>query len=333
MAATKDYYAILGVEKTATEEEIRKAFKKLARKHHPDFNPGNKEAEKRFKELNEAHGALADPEKRKRYDEFGEVGLKEGFDPRKAREWAKWGGGGGGGAPGGGFPGGFEFNFGGPGGAGGGGGFEDILSAFGVGGAGRAGGGRRRRASAPPPPEKGGDIESALEVPLVDALRGSTAAIEMDRGQGRERIEVKIPAGVKDGQKIRLGGMGAPGAAGPGDLLVKIAVAPGKRLRRQEDDLVLEVPVSLGEAIRGAEITIPTPLSGEATVKVPAGTSSGQTLRLRGQGVKRKDGTAGDLLVRILIRLPKGAAEELKDLAEKAERLYAEPPRKDFTIE
>jgi DnaJ-class molecular chaperone len=324
MGMAKDFYGVLGVPKTATEEEIKKAYKKLARKYHPDMNPGNKEAERRFKELNEAHGVLSDAEKRRRYDEFGEAGLKEGFDPGRAREWAKWAQHGGFSRGAGAGPGGFEFHFGGPGG----GGLDDILSAFGMGGGGRRRGGRAA------PPARGEDVESELAVDLVDALRGSTAAIRMDRGEGPEQLEVKVPPGVKDGQRIRLAGMGAPGPGGPGDLYVKVRVAPGKRLSRREDDLVLDVPVSLSEAARGAEVTIPTPSGGEATVKVPPGTSSGQTLRLRGLGVRRKDGSAGDLLVRILIRLPKAGLSEIAEAAERAEKLSgAEPPRKDFRIE
>jgi curved DNA-binding protein len=327
MAATKDYYKILGVEKSASTEDIKKAFKKLARKYHPDFNPGNKEAERKFKEVNEANGVLSDPEKRKRYDEFGEAGLREGFDPNQARQWEQWAKHGGFARGGGGAPGGFEFHFGGPGGEGGGV-FEDLFSAFrgGMGGATEAG--RRRRA------RKGEDVEAEIEVDLLDAVRGATTALQLDRGHGPERVEVKIPAGVRDGQKIRLSALGGEGAGGAaaGDLYIRVKVRPHRFLSRRGDDLVLDVPVTIAEAIAGGSITIPTPHGEHATVKIPPGTSSGQTLRLRGLGVKRKGAEPGDLLVRILVKVPKRGEGDAQELAKKLDAFYDGDVRADLRL-
>ena len=317
----KDYYKVLGVEKSASAEDIKKAYKKLARKLHPDFNPGNKGAEAKFKEVNEANTVLSDPEKRKRYDEFGELGLRDGFDPNAARQQAEW-------ARHGGFtrgtgagPGGFEFHFGGPGG-GGEGVFEDLFSAFrggagGMGGAPGAGGPRRRA-------RKGEDAEAEIEVEFMTAIRGETTAIELDRGNGPERIEVKVPPGVKDGQKIRLSALGSEGSGGAsaGDLYIRVRVRPHRFLSRRDDDLILDMPVTIGEAVGGASITFPTPHGATATLKVPPGTSSGQTLRLRGLGVKRKNGEAGDLLVRVLVKIPKKGGAEAVEMAKKLDAFY-----------
>jgi len=228
-------------------------------------------------------------------------------------QWAKHGGfarGGPGG--GGGGPGGFEFHFGGPGGGGDGGGMEDILSAFGMGGA------RRKRA------RKGEDAEAEIEVDFLDTIRGATTGLQLDRGHGPEHVEVKIPPGVKEGQKIRLSALGQEGAggAGAGDLYIRVRVRPHRFLSRRDDDLILEVPVTIGEAVAGGSITIPTPHGEHATIKVPPGTSSGQTLRLRGQGVKRKGAEPGDLLVRMMVKAPKAGGAEAADLAKKLDKFY-----------
>lgn len=331
----KDYYEILGVSKSATTDEIKKAYKKLARKWHPDLNPANKaEAERRFKEISEAHSVLSDPEKRRRYDEFGAEGLAAGFDPGRARQWKEWAGRGG-------FtrregPEGFEFVFGGPGG------FEDILNAFRGAGAGEGAGadvfgdlfagarrgraGGRRRG-----PARGPDLEHEIEIDLLDSLRGATLPLELDRGQGRERIDVKVPAGVREGQRIRLAGLGglAPGGAA-GDLYIRAKVRPHPFLERRDDDLVMNVPLTVGEALAGATISIPLPLGGSVDLKVPPGTQSGQLLRVRGQGAPLRGGGRGDLLVRVLVKVPRDGGAAAIDAARALERFYERDPRADL---
>ncbi len=360
MAETKDYYATLGVSKGASAEEIRKAYRKLARQWHPDLNPKSRaEAERRFKEISEAHAVLSDAGKRKLYDEFGADGLREGFDPGRAREWKKWADQGGfAHAPGGGGgsfrfefgPGGFSFGgledlFGGAAGSRGGAGrggagdaedetgglggiFGDVLGR-GAGRRGRAGGGRGRGRA-------GADIEHEVEIPFLDALRGTTIALSIERGNGGERVEAKVPPGIRDGQKVRLAGLGQPGAGGApaGDLYLKVAVKPHPFLSRRGDDVLMEVPVTMGEAVAGATISIPTLEGGEATVRVPPRTSSGQTLRLRGLGAPRpkKDGGRGDLLVRIVVRVPKGGGDEAAKLAKELDRFYEGDPRAELRL-
>ncbi len=350
----RDYYEVLGVPKTASADEIKKAYKKLARKWHPDLNPNNKaEAERRFKEIAEAHSVLSDPEKRKRYDEFGFEGLAEGFDPGRARQWREW-------ASRGGFtragPGGFEFVFGGPGGAS----VEDIFEAFRAAGAGRAGGGtgagagaaedlfeglfgglagargagRRGRARAGAAAAQGQDLEHEVEVDFLDALRGTTLALQLDRGRGPERVEVKVPAGVKDGQRIRLAGLGAasPFGGAPGDLYLRVKVRPHSFLERRGDDLVMEVPITVGEAVAGATITVPLPGGGSVDLKVPPGTQSGQLLRVRGQGAPIAGDGRGDLLVRPMIKIPRDGGAAAAEAAARIDKLYQRDPRAELRL-
>jgi molecular chaperone DnaJ len=350
MANPKDLYAVLGVDKRTTADEIKKAYRKLARKCHPDLNPGDKHAEERFKEVSTAHDVLTDPAKRKLYDEFGHEGLQPGFDPARAREYRRWAESGHG----------FSFR---PGaGAGGFEGFE-----FGQ--------RRRRRAAAEEErsftdflhemfggaaeaaaPERGGDVEHEIGVDFMDALRGTEAAVSVRRpaagrdcaGGGRvgtrgctrcggggtveqrERLTVKLPAGVADGARVRVrgkGGVGRRGAA-PGDLYFRVKVRPHPLIQRQGNDLTIEVPITVGEAIRGASIGVPTP-AGRVSLKVPPGSQSGQRLRLRGRGVKdTKGGPAGDLYVRLMVQVPpNGAADRLKDAVDALEGAYGEDPR------
>lgn len=332
--AERDYYKILGVERTATQEEIKKAYKKLARKWHPDLNPGNKaEAEKRFKEIAEAHAVLSDEEKRKRYDEFGAAGVAEGFDPERARQWQQWSRQGG-------------FTFGGGGGAAG---FEDIFGAFtgrgagagGMGdifenlfagatrGRGRGGMGGGRRTAV----RRGEDIEREIEVGLLDSLRGATLALELDRGNGAERIEAKVPAGVREGQRIRLAGLGAPGNGGPpGDLYLKVRLVPHPFLERRGDDVVIDVPVTVAEAVAGAKIEIPRPEGGSVEIRVPPGSSSGRLLRLKGLGPPKKGGGRGDLLARILVKVPAAGGREAAEAAKALDRFYDGDPRGDLRL-
>jgi len=309
--ADKDYYDILGVKKSASEDEIKKAYRSLAKKHHPDKNKGNKEAESRFKELSEAYAVLSDKEKRSQYDRLG----REAFSP---------GGGQGGGNP---FGAGFDFSqftdqFGGARGGrrtttsggqrrGSSGGFTDIFSdLFGGGGGFQQG------------PERGQDLEAELTIDFRDAVLGAT----MDLVVGGNPIKVKIPEGVAEGQRIRLRGKGAPGSAGGpvGDLNVLVHVRSHPLFDRRGDDIHIELPVTVGEAIRGAEIDVPT-IHGPVRARIPTGTQGGQTFRLKKKGVKKKGDTYGDHYYRVLITVPKEVPDA--DAIEAIESAYPESPR------
>ncbi len=351
MAKAQDLYAALGVDRTASTEDIRKAYRKLARKLHPDVNPGNKQAEERFKEVTHANDVLGDPEKRKLYDEFGEEGLQSGFDPARAREFKRWQ-----------ESGGFRFGDGG-GGEGGfdfgsfrvrrgeGGGFSDILSEiFGQG----------ARATSPEP-EVGSDLEHEVEIDLLDALRGVTMPVTVRRpapcptchGTGRvgrkactacggtgvvekrEKLQVKIPAGVADGARVRVSGKGGSGRGGgaAGDLYFRVKVRPHPRIQREGKDLTLEVPVTVSEAMLGATITVPTP-QGSIKLKVPPGSQGGQRLRVPGRGAPDpKGGSPGDLYVRLMVQVPnKAEREHLRDALAALEKAYGENPRAELTL-
>lgn len=293
----RDLYKVLGVARDVDADALKKAYRKLARRHHPDVNPGDKAAEEKFKAISEAYDVLSDPAKRRNYDEFGEISLQGGFDAeqaRRAREafGARFGGGPGGGPDfrtyGGGEP--FEF-----------GDLDDLLGRFGFRGAsGRAAGLR------------GSDLEASLELDFLEAAKGGEKRLTLQLAgeDGRMRTEtltVRIPPGVADGGRIRLRGKGAPGLGGgpPGDLWAHVRVRAHPVFRREGRDLFLDTPVTIAEAIRGAKIEVPT-LDGRATLTVPPGTDSGQKLRLRGKGIPDPSGGApGDLYVVIQIRVPK----------------------------
>ena len=322
----KDYYKTLGVPKTASAEEIKKAFRKLARQHHPDVNK-KPEAEKRFKEINEAHEVLSDPEKRKRYDVVGP-------------DFARYAGNGGGQRPGG-----FNWVYTGPPGAGGSAGFGDdgpfsdfFKTLFGEEGGvsgtfsaedlfGRTATGRRGgRARAIP----GQDIQHDLELTLPEAYKGLEQQIEITDQQGRKRrLAVKIPAGVRDGQRIRLAGQGGPGANGApaGDLYLRIHVKPHPLYQRDGDDLRMELPVALHEALLGAEVTVPT-LKGRVSLRIPPDTQNGRTIRLAGQGMPRTSGGFGDMYVTVKVVLPTKLSDEDRELVRTLGARHAEDPRK-----
>jgi curved DNA-binding protein len=307
-AKRRDPYAVLGVARDADADAIKTAYRKLARKFHPDVNQGDKKAEDRFKEISEAYAVLEDAEKRAAYDEFGEISLEAGFDADAARAARRMGGFGGAGAgPGAGGP---EFAF----------DLDDLLG--GVFGGGRARGGGRRRTAA----FRGDDMEIALELEFLEAARGTTKQISVARpdanGQPQlERVSVRIPPGVDEGGRIRLPGKGAEGSGGgpPGDLYARIRIRPHAWFRRDGRDVLLDLPVTIAEATLGAKIDIPT-LEGTATVTVPPGSDSGRRLRLRGKGIATPSSSArGDLYATVQVRVPVGldddAAATLRSLA------------------
>lgn len=308
----KDLYAVLGVPRNADEDAIKKAFRKLAAKYHPDRNPG-KENEARFKELNRAHEVLSDRTKRALYDEFGEQALQQGFDAERAR-WAKqYGAGGprrGGGAPGG--FGGFDVQeiFG-----GGGGDLGDLFGDVFARRGGRPGGGRRAM--------KGQDVESEVTIDFASAVRGTTLSLQ----RGAESVQVRVPPGASEGSRVRIPGQGAPGFGGgpPGDLLLTIHVTSHPLFRREGDDLHLDVPLTLAEAYRGTKIRIPTP-DGDVQLKVPPRTQTGQVTRLRGKGVARKGKEPGDLYVRYLVHVPTSEDEAVAKAIEAIEQATGGDP-------
>jgi DnaJ-class molecular chaperone len=300
-ARRRNLYDVLGVAKDADDDAVKKAYRTLARKHHPDVNPGDKKAEDRFKEVSEAYAVLSDKEKRQAYDEFGDVSLEAGFDAEAARNAQRMGDFGRG--AGGGFANaeGFEFDL------------EDLLGGM-LGGRGRPRAGRR--AAWP-----GDDLEVVLELDFLEAALGTTKQMSVARpsaeGQPQiERVSVRIPPGVDEGGRIRVRGKGAEGGGGgpAGDLYARIRVRPHPWFRRDGRDVLLDLPVSVAEAALGAKIEIPT-LEGKATVTVPAGSDSGRKLRLRGKGIADpKTGARGNLIATVEIRVPVGLDAEAKQL-------------------
>lgn len=289
----KDYYKVLGVSKTASDKEIKAAYRKLAMKYHPDKNPGDAKAEARFKEINEANAVLSDPEKRRRYDELG-------------ADWSRYG------AAGGPFPGGFPRGarvrvssddlggfsdffrtfFSGGFQQGGGGGFEEVF---------RQGGGGFAPEESPAQP---------VELTLEEVAAGARRTLRFDEGGHRREIEVKIPAGVREGARIRV-----PGSGGRGDLFLVVKVLPHARFERQEDDLRTTFKVPLTTAVLGGEAEVAT-LEGRVGIKVPAGTPAGRTFRVRGQGLPRREGGRGDLLASLAVELPAHLDKRSRELFE-----------------
>jgi DnaJ-class molecular chaperone len=294
---SEDHYQTLGVNRTATADEIRKAYRELARKYHPDLHPDDESAKEKFKQVQSAFDVLSDPSKREMYDRYGSA--FEGFAP-----------GGGGGFRGGSgpFPGGFP----------GGGGEIDLESLFGGGGgfAEMFGGGRKSRGRKRSAATSGGDLSAEIQVPFKLAIQGGTTDVRVDRGGGGETITVKIPQGLPDGSRMRLRGQGLPGSGGgpAGDLLLLVRVDPHPLYRRDGDTLEVRLPISLAEAIDGGKVDLPTPW-GTISLKIPPMTSGGRKLRAVGMGVRHADGTAGDLIAEVQIVLP---AEIDADLAARA---------------
>ncbi|GMU03289.1 molecular chaperone DnaJ [Corallococcus caeni] len=391
-----DYYQILGVPRTASADDLKKAFRKLARQHHPDVNPGDKGAEEKFKRINTAFEVLGDPKKRALYDEFGEDAEKIGFDEKKAAAYRQYraaqaaGGSGGGGIP-------FStegvdlgdlFNdiFGRAGAGGGGAGGFDINDLFG-----RGRGGSRSTAA-----ERGDDLTTRVQVSLAEAVTGTERTLSLQRpgrcskchgegntgklvtcptcnGTGRARrggavfggsgvcptcrgsgkapepcsqcggsgikeettrLTVKIPAGVVTGSKVRLAGQGAAGIQGgpPGDLYIETEVAEHPLVRREGDDLYLDLPVTVSEALLGGEVRVPT-FQGEVTLKVPAGSQSGRKMRLKGRGVPSlRGGTPGDMYLLLQVKVPEEATDEVRAAAETLARAYRGDVRRELSL-
>lgn len=376
---TDDYYRILGVDRNASQEQIKKAYRKLARKYHPDINPGDKEAEKKFKDISMAYGCLGNEEKRKIYDEFGEEGLRSGFDAENARKYKEWqsekqktGSGQG-----------DEFGryY----------SYEDIFGdIFGAGSSSRG----YQGSSA----IRGRDIEHEISIDLISALKGiktqfsiqrmincnkcngtgfdmskSVSTCSMCGGSGRfnvaegpiqftkpcpqcnghgqvgqicnrcsgngkvmgtDKIMVTIPKGVKEGSKVRVAGKGEPGMNnGPsGDLYIIIHVKPHNLLKREGDNILMDLPVTISEVINGSEINVPT-VEGPLKLKVPPKSQSGQTLRLKGKGAfNPKTKKAGDLMVRLVVKVPQTDDKDAGEMAKKMGSFYKGDLRKDIRI-
>lgn len=296
----KDFYATLGVSKDASDADIKKAYRKLARKYHPDQNIGDEAAEKKFKEISEANAVLSDPEERQQYDAIRAMGSGARFT---------------GPGPGG------------PAGGAGGAGFEDVFGDLFTGGRGpRAGGGQRGGPDLSdlfggfggfgggdynPPPQKGPDRTATTTISFGGAMRGTTVSLRAADG---EMIEVRIPAGIKDGQKVRARGKGSHGTAGRGDLIVTVKVREHPFFHREGNNLRITVPVSFAEAALGATIEVPT-LEDPVRMKVPAGSSSGKVLRLKNRGVPGKKGP-GDLLVELQVAVPETLSDEARAAVE-----------------
>jgi len=318
----RDLYDILGVARTASADEIKKAYRRLAKKYHPDVNPDDKRAEEKFKEITAAAEVLNDPKKRALYDEFGADSLRSGFDAAKAdayRQWKRQG------AP----PGGMPFDF---------GNFQEVnVGDFGTfdfgsifedlfGGRGAARGRVRR---GPMPPQHGAHSEAEIEVELRDAVQGA----ERDVRVGGKTLRVKIPKGVTDGSMVRLSGQGAPGAHGgsTGDLYLRVKLREHPWIRREGKDLYLDLPLTVPEAVIGGEVTLPT-FEGPVRLRITPGTQSGKKLRLRGKGMPDlRGGERGDLYATVQIVLPERTAG-LEKAVKPLEDLYKGDPRAGISL-
>jgi curved DNA-binding protein len=318
--AERDLYEILGVARTAKPDEIKTAYRRLAKKYHPDVNPGNKAAEEKFKEATAAFEVLSDEKKRRLYDEFGPDALRTGFDEKRADEYRRWKTQG---AP----PGGMPFDFG-------------DFATVDVGDYGSfdfstifgdlfGGGGARVRGHRGPVSRAGRDAEAEVEVDLRDAVLGA----ERDLRLGDRTLRVRIPAGVTDGSAIRLAGQGAPGQHGgaAGDLYLRVKLRPHPSVRREGKDLYVDLPVTVPEAALGAEVTMPT-FEGPVRLTIPPGSQSGRQLRLRRRGLPDlRGGERGDLHAVLKIVLPE-PGEALRRAVEPLAELYDGDPRAGISL-
>lgn len=307
----EDYYKTLGVSRNASSEEIQRAYRDLARRYHPDLNPDDKTAKKKFQQVQAAFDVLNDPKKRAAYDRYG-----SGFEsaaaggPQGGRTWTRTET--------------VDFSdlFGDRFGAEGPGGFADIFKQF----RGRSAGG-----AGPRGPGRGRDIHYELDVPFATAVLGGQAEISLRRASGKtEKIKVKVPAGIEDGKRIRLRGQGerGPGGGPAGDILIRIHVAPHPCFRRRGPHLEVRVPVTIAEAALGAKVDVPSP-RGTISLRIPAGTSSGTKLRIKGQGVSA-NGKVGDLYAEIMIVLPPNLDAEDRRLIEQLAAKHPQNPRTDL---
>jgi len=303
----KDYYKILGVDKSASQEEIKKAYRHLAKKYHPDKHKGDKQAEEKFKEIGEAYEVLKDPEKRKKYDQLGanwkhfqQAGGQAGdFD------WSQWTS----------RPGGRTFTFEGDLSDlfGGSSGFSDFFETIfgGMGGSGRGQSRRTRTAGA-----KGSDVQSEITLTLEEAYHGASRIFQL----GGKKIRITIKPGIEDGQQLRVKGHGSPGRFGgeAGDLYVRVRIAPHPRYARHGNDLLQTLPVNLYTAVLGGQAEVPT-FTGNVKITIPPGTQNGKTLRLRGKGmpVYGRENQFGDMLVKVHVRIPEKLTAEEKELFER----------------
>lgn len=315
----EDFYKILGVSKDADEAAIKKAYRTIARENHPDLNPDDKAREEKFKAASNAFEVLSDPQKRKLYDEFGHVGLREGFNAEQARQYQRWqqtGGGAGGGR--------YQTSA----------NFEDLFgnifggrSPFDTSDFSNFGGFN----TGPTRPMKGQDLEASLDLDFMTAVQGG----ELEISLGGRKIKVRVPAGADDGERLRLKGQGHPphpqAPKGPnGDLILTLKVAPHPLLKRDGLNLSLDLPVTMAEAITGAKLDVPTP-HGEFKVTIPPGVNSGAKLRLKGKGVHR-GAKQGDFYVVIQIQAPDQLAEDTQALAEKLAAAYSRDVRADIHL-
>jgi DnaJ-class molecular chaperone len=320
--AERDFYHVLGVSRDASQAEIKKAYRQLAKELHPDRNPDNNEAEERFKDVSGAYAVLSDVEKRKLYDQFGEMGLREGFDP-EAYQTATQGAAGYGGfdfgdifgaAARGQRPGGqgghFEFNL------------EDLL-----------GGARPRRGGYVRAPQRGADLQSEVTVDFRDAVLGCTKELSLRSNEGERTLKVRIPAGVRNEGKIRLRGQGGQGTEGgpPGDLVLQVKVRKHPYFSMRGKQLHLRVPVTPLEAYAGAKVSVPT-LEGSVQLSIPAGSENGTKLRLRGKGIEPKGKPRGDLIAHLDIVLPKGRDEEVEEALKAVQEAFETDPRQGLEL-
>jgi curved DNA-binding protein len=322
----KDYYESLGVPRTASEAEIKKAFRKLAREYHPDVAKDKKKAEEKFKEINEAYEVLSDPANRKKYDQLG-ANWKQGAEFRPPPGWEGFSGGNArgfrGGAPGAED---FEFHFGGTG-------FSDFFEQLfgargrGAGFAGRDFGGRGGFAEEEMA-ERGRDVEGDIMVTLEEAMRGSVRSVSVRHDSQTHTYQVKIPPGVTEGQRLRVAGRGEAGAGGgeAGDLYLRIRLAKHPDFEVEDHNLIYEAEVAPWEAVLGANISVPT-LDGRVNIKIPAGTQNGQKLRVRGRGLPQRGGGNGDLIVVTKVEVPQKVSDAERELWEKLARESKFNPR------
>ncbi|MGN6367282.1 MAG: DnaJ C-terminal domain-containing protein [Phycisphaerae bacterium] len=344
MPSKRDYYEILGIGRSASADEIKKAYRKLARKYHPDVNKNDAAAEAKFKEVQEAYDVLSDTKKRENYDQFGHAGV----DSAAAAEAAARAAGAGRGA--GGFryatqtPGGATVDFGEVD-------LNDLFESFmgggargrrgaGTGGGRRGGGGGNPFGGAWPGAAGGGngvseratgdDISYPVTISFEQAIRGTTVEVRLNSPDRSidETISVKIPPGVNEGAKVRVRGKGQPGPGGRGDLLILVHVEPHAYFRREGNDILLDLPLSMAEALNGVTISVPT-IDGRVELKIPAGIQSGKRLRIKEKGVTQRDGSRGDQYCRILVLLPTGLSDEEKQQLADIEKRHPFNPRQD----